>query len=686
MSGPGGLLLRQRGHLFPWAPVALACGICLYFSLAVEPAGQAVLGAALLAVLLAALAIRLSPAVSPLVWALALVAAGLVLAAARAQTTAAPVLGWRYYGAVEGRVIGIDRSASDALRLTLDRVRLDDVPPDRTPARVRISLHGQQGFIDPAPGMTVITTAHLSPPGGPVEPGGFDFQRHSWFQRLGGIGYTRTPLLDLLPPRPGATPVFTLRMALSDRIRAVLPGDTGAFATAVMTGDRSALTEEITQALRRTNLAHLLAISGLHMGLVAGFVFAALRLAGAAIPHVALNWPVRSIAALAALTAAAGYLALSGGSIATERAFVMAAVALLALVADRRAISLRALAIAALVVLVLRPEALLSPGFQMSFAATTALVAVFAALRGQGRGWPKPVTGTLTVVLTSTVAGLATAPVGAAHFNMVSHYGLIANLAAVPLMGLFVMPAGVVALLFMPLGLEPLALVVMGWGLDWILLVARTVEAWPGAVGQVPAPGPWVLPLFAGGGLLVALWQGPGRVAGVVPVLAAAWLWTQAERPQVLIEDAGQIVGILGPEGRALSRPRGAGFVAGIWLENDGSGLDQEKAAALWPAARPDGSVAPPDTGAVPVRHLTGKRAAAAAGCAPGEVLVLTHDPPGPLPCEVFAPERLRATGAVALRFGPEGMDMTTARAFAGRRLWNDAGVRTDRLWRAAGR
>ena len=140
LSGPGGLLLRQRGHLFPWAPVALACGICLYFSLAVEPAGQAVLGAALLAVLLAALAIRLSPAVSPLVWALALVAAGLVLAAARAQTTAAPVLGWRYYGAVEGRVIGIDMTQdmidlarSNAGKLGLSNTEFYHAEMERTP-------------------------------------------------------------------------------------------------------------------------------------------------------------------------------------------------------------------------------------------------------------------------------------------------------------------------------------------------------------------------------------------------------------------------------------------------------------------------------------------------------------------------------------------------------------------------
>lgn len=669
-SVPAAVLLRQRGHLFAWAPVAMACGIGLYFGLASEPPFETVAAVVLVFVLLSGVAWRCGAVAGPVVWALALVALGLSLAAYRAQQVAAPVLGWRYYGAVEGRVIAIDRSASDALRLTLDRVRLDGPEPDETPARIRISLHGEQGFIDPAPGMVVITTAHLSPPGGPVEPGGFDFQRHAWFQHLGAIGYTRTPVLTLAPPTPGATRIFTARMILSARVRAVLPGDTGAVAAALITGDRSGLTQEVTEALRRTNLAHLLAISGLHMGLVAGFVYAALRLVGAAIPFTALHWPVRSLAAGGALVAGAGYLALSGGAIATERAYVMAAVAFVALIANRRAITLRALALAALIVLVLRPEALLSPGFQMSFAATTALVAAFAAIRGWGQGWPRPVKAVLTVVISSTVAGLATAPVGAAHFNMVAQYGLAANLLAVPLMGLFVMPAGVLAVLLMPLGLEALPLTVMGWGLDWILGVARTVQGWTGAVGHLPAPGPWVLPLYAAGGLMLALWHGPGRWSGLVPLCLAAWLWTGVERPQILIDDAGLVVGAMGPEGRALSRERGAGFVTSVWLENDGSARLQPDAAALWPVS------------GLPLSHLRGKRAAAAATCRAGEVLVLTHSAPPALPCEVFDPARLRDTGAVALTLGPDGLNMKTAREVAGRRLWNEAEVRRDRLWR----
>ncbi|MEL6296874.1 MAG: DUF4131 domain-containing protein, partial [Pseudomonadota bacterium] len=174
---------------------------------------------------------------------IAMIALGFVLAAARAHSVAGPVLDWRYYGPVEGRVVGIDRSASDAVRLTLDRVKLDRVSPHKTPTRVRISLHGDAGLgVTPQPGLRVMTTAHLSPPGGPVEPGGFDFQRHAWFAELGAVGYARVPLVAISAAEFDLRQmIFRIRMTASERVRTVLPGDVGGFAAAVTTGDRSGI-------------------------------------------------------------------------------------------------------------------------------------------------------------------------------------------------------------------------------------------------------------------------------------------------------------------------------------------------------------------------------------------------------------------------------------------------------------
>ena len=255
------------------------------------------------------------------------------------------------------------RSASDAIRVTLDEVQLKRVPVERTPRRVRVSFHGDIP-IELRPGQRVMTTAHLSPPQGPVEPGGFDFRRHAWFQELGAVGYTRTPVLLVAPAAPSglALRLLSLRMAISARVQQVLPGDTGGFAAAVTTGDRSAMSGSSVDALRASNLAHLLAISGLHMGLLTGFVFLALRVGLSLVPALALRWPIKKLAAVGALAAASAYLALSGGSVATERAFVMVAVVLCAVLVDRRAFSLRAVALAALVVVVPASRSAPEPG------------------------------------------------------------------------------------------------------------------------------------------------------------------------------------------------------------------------------------------------------------------------------------------------------------------------------------
>ncbi|HEX9857214.1 MAG TPA: ComEC/Rec2 family competence protein, partial [Paracoccaceae bacterium] len=453
---PISALAEARGILFPWVPVFLAIGIGLWFALPWEPGPT--FYAMILGLGLVALTFRIAgpEAGHPFAVAVLCVVFGVLAAGARAHLVAAPVLEFRYYGPVQGRVVAIDRSQSDHLRLTLDQVVLERVAPDRVPERVRISLHGDQGFLTPEPGQMVILTGHLSGPEGPVEPGGFDFQRMAWFDRLGAVGYTRSPALLLEPPAAGAQAINRLRNHIKSAVQAQVPGEPGAFAAALVTGDRSGIGQETQQELRNANLAHLLAISGLHMGLLVGFVFAALRYGLALVPPLALRLPAKKIAAGIALAAGGFYLLMSGGNVATQRAFVMVAVMLVAVLFDRRALTLRSVAIAAILLLVLQPETLLEPGFQMSFSATVALVAGFGMLQGRFRpgampGWAAPV---FTLVFSSAIAGFATAPYAAAHFNRFADYGLLANFLAVPLMGTLVMPSAVMAALLSPFGLE----------------------------------------------------------------------------------------------------------------------------------------------------------------------------------------------------------------------------------------
>lgn len=668
-------LLAQRGALICWVPICLAIGIGGYFALGEEPDWTVFglfAGVCCSLILFARFA---GAAFAPLFIAVVLVVAGGALAKWRTDQMAAPILDFRYYGPIEGRVVNIDRSASDATRLTLDTVVLEDMARDRTPARVRVSVHGDQVITRFRPGETLIMTGHLSPPAGPAEPGGFDFQRHAWFLQLGAVGYTRTPVLRLDAPE---TPtfgmwIFSVRVAVSQAVQAAMPGETGAFAAAIMTGDRSAMGQEVLEDLRAANLAHLLAISGLHMGLLTGFIFAVVRYGLALWPRVALYWPTKKIAAICALVVGGFYLALSGGNVATERAFIMVAVMLIAILFDRRALTLRAVAIAAIIVLVWQPEALTGPGFQMSFAATTALVAVFGYLRRfEMYRWPRPVQAVMSVVISSGVAGLATAPFGAAHFNQISHFGLIANLFSVPLMGTLVMPAAVLAVCLAPFGLWTVGLWFMDLGLRWILFVAQNVAGWPGALSHIHAPHWSVLPILAFGLLWIVLWHGRLRMGGLAAVLVAVALWHQTTRPMLLVADTGALIGLIGPEGRALSKERGGSFVAGIWLENDGGPVAQEIAATR-PGMTNAGRVASVDIGEWRVAQVSGKTALEEMiGCGGADVLISNQIDAGERPCTVFDLEALLKTGALAINLTESGdLIITTAHGIAGNRPWN---------------
>ncbi|MGJ8584666.1 MAG: ComEC/Rec2 family competence protein [Marinosulfonomonas sp.] len=687
MLGIEARLDAQRGYLFHWVPVCLAVGIGGYFGLRQEP-DLAQYGMAL-GCICAMLGLgRVLPVrLGPFLWILILVLAGGLLAGLRANMVAAPVLEYRYYGAVQGRIVKVDRSASDAVRLTLDRVVLQDMPPQDMPRKVRVSLHGAQVFLDPQPGLTVILTAHLSPPARPVEPGGFDFQRHAWFEGLGAVGYTRSPALTLYPVKTHSLALFVnrLRARISRAVQAQLPGEAGAFAAAIMTGDRSGIGQETLENLRGSNLSHLLAISGLHMGLLTGFVFAALRYGLALIPYVALRVPTKKIAAVVALCVGLAYLALSGGNVATERAFVMVSVMFLAILLDRRAITLRAVALAAVIILLFRPEVLTQPGFQMSFAATTALVAVFSAMRNLPReAVPRYLRPVLAVILSSAVAGAATAPVAAAHFNRIADYGLIANLLSVPLMGAVVMPAAVLAACLAPLGLGGIGLSLMAPPIRWILGVADWVSHMDGAVTHVIAPPASVLPVFAIGALWIILWRGKWweRGLGLFPIVLAAFVWGTSQRPDLLISDTGGLVGIMTDDGRVLSKSKGEGFAAQNWLENDGDGVEQVQAFAR--AGFSGGKGAMFTTfDETRIVHLTGRGATEKVGqsCETAALVILSGEVDSTdQGCWVLDRAKLAQSGAMAITFGQDKLTVQNVAETTGDRLWNTPEIRRNRV------
>jgi len=567
-----------------WTPVALGCGCALYFSLLREP--QAWVAWALLPVVAALLiALRWSPWRATTI-ALALSACavgGFAVAKLRAEAVKAPVA---QAGArpqpIEAWVVDIAQPGQSGQRLLLAPIRVGDWPADATPVRARVTLRPDMAL--PRPGEAVRLLAIVNPPPPPASPGSYDFSRDAYFESVGAVGLAlRAP--EVVTPEVAAPwrlrltmAVNATRWALTRRIVETLGPETGGLAAAMTTGHEAFIPREQVDNLRAAGLAHIVSISGLHMAIVGGFAFALARLVVAAWPWLALRAPGKKIAALVGLAAVGGYLVLSGAPPPAERAAITASVAFAAILVDRQAISLHALALAAMGVLLLQPEAVTAPGFQMSFAATAALVALAEI-------WPRPIKEiqvpwpiraaqgavgwTAASIAVSFVAGLATGPFAIQHFNRVSTWGLFANLAVAPISSFLMMPGLALGAALTPLGLGQAPLEVAGWSIALMNQIAAWTAAAPVAQVVVPSAPDWVLPVSFLGLLFVCLWKGPLRWAGLPLALAILWA-PRPPAPDAWVAADGSAVAVREGKDAVLLRPDVKLFGAELWARRRG--------------------------------------------------------------------------------------------------------------------
>jgi competence protein ComEC len=542
------------GRLMPWLPVGFGLGIVVYFAAGREPVWW--VGAALAALAIAAAyRLRASPVGFPVAVGCAAIAMGFATATLKSRLIdhtilLAPAYSVSVSGFVEARE---ERERSD--RIVVHVAAMEAVRLAGKPERIRLTV--RKGAA-PAVGAFISLKARLNPPASPFRPGGYDLARDLYFQRIGatGLALGRIEVLPA-PAAPGlrlafATAVEAIRDGIDSRIRAAVKGDAGSIASALITGKRDALSAPVFDAMFISGVGHVLSISGYHMALVAGVVFFIVRAVLALFPALALRYPIKKWAAMAALAAATFYLVLSGAEVATQRSYIMTAVVLIGVMADRATLTMRTIAVAALAVMLIVPEAVIHPSFQMSFAATLALIATYE----RGIPWiaaaPETPLGArialwgareITVLaIASLVAGLATTPYAAYHFHRMAPYGVIANLLAMPIISALSMPAGLLALVAMPFGFDAPLWRLMGVGIDWMVAVAMWVANLPGAVGHVPAFGVGAVLLATAGLVVICLLRSPLRFAGAGFVVAGCAVAMMAARPDVMVSAGGDVV------------------------------------------------------------------------------------------------------------------------------------------------
>jgi competence protein ComEC len=587
-----GAILAQSDRLVLWLPVAFGLGAAAYLSVRFEPPLWPL---ALAFGVMAALCVwqyRRGAGMGALIGltlASALLAGGLV-AKLRTdrfspsnlpQASSQPV--W-----VEGYVVDVLSPGKSGGRILVAPVQIGDMAPEALPRRIRITIDDVE---QAAPGIAIGVNAILNAPPPPASPGAYDFARDAYFRGIGGSGFALGPLQGLrLDPPPWRLDLIlkvnAMRWALSQRLLATMGPETGAIAAAMVTGQEAWLEADQVNEMRASGLAHILSISGLHMAIVGGFSFFGLRLLIAAWPWLALRVPGKKLAAVGGLTAVGLYLILSGAPSPAIRAAITAALAFGAILVDRRAVTMHGLALAALIVLILQPEAVMEPGFQMSFAATAALIALSEAWPQQAREintpWPlRLIQGAWSALVISSAAsltaGLATGPFAIQHFNRVATYGLLANLFSEPLTGFVIMPFLTLGAILAPFGLGDVFLLVAHIGLQALGALAAWFASQPFAMVTIASAPGQALPVAFVGLLFICLWRGPWRWLGL-PFALAVSLWPRAPAPDVWIAADGANAAVRVADRALLAQLDAKRFAADLWARRRGLAVEEDAA------------------------------------------------------------------------------------------------------------
>ncbi len=573
----------DRGIAFLLVPVCLATGAIGYYSLDAEPDfARPVTVVVLMAV--CALVSRSWPKTHLGFMAALLCALGLLAAKVETWRAGTQMLGSEISTQVTGRVVSLDRMETGRIRLTIDVTSTDRPKLRYAPERVRLSARDIP--VEMTAGSLVTGYAKLLPPTGPVRPDSYDFSFDSYFAGIGGSGFfLGNP--KLIAAADGKMPltarlfsgIENAREAIADHIRATVGGAEGEIAAALIVGVRAGIPDEINEAMRRTGIYHIISISGLHMALVAGTIMGLLRGAFALFPDFSARRPVKKYAATAALLSIAAYLVISGVVVAAERSFIMLAVMLTAVLFDRAALTMRNLAISAIAVIVVSPHEVVGPSFQMSFAATAALVGAYAGWADHHAGKTRPpppkrsLPGFLTrkfllatggLAMTSIIAGCATALFAIWHFQRVSPLSLFANLAVMPIVSV-VMFLAVASALLMPFGLDAPSLYLMGKGLTAMIAISAWIsERSPvDAVGLISQQSVLLVTIALVIATMATTWL---RLAAVPFALAGLLTVSDTRTPDVLISEDARLVALpIGGGELAVSRARPNEFTVDNW-------------------------------------------------------------------------------------------------------------------------
>lgn len=455
----------------------------------------------------------------------------------------------------------------------------------RPPEMIQLAARGPAGELEV--GQIINSRVRLTRPSGPVYPNGYDFAFGAYINDIGAYGFILGvpdvigEIVSSQLPIKSRFELFvgSIQANISNRINDHLSGDTAAITSALIIADKKAISEETVTALRNAGLAHILAISGLHMVLASGTLFITLRTFFSLLPSMVQAFPVKKIAASAALLAATSYLVISGAPISAQRAWLMLVIMLGAVILDKPSITLRNVAIAAILIVILSPSAVTTPGFQMSFAAAAALVSIYGAwarlkMKNYGNSTYyfgetylfRAIQFIIGLGLTALIAGLATGIFSSFHFHQLAGYGILGNILAMPVVTILVMPLALLSMLLMPYELEGLALYGLGQSIELVVYIALWVAILGGEI-NTGKPHTLITVILVSGFLIFVILRSSIRLLGIglMGVGLSLSIVIKTELPDILISEDGKLIGVRHGRVLQVNRSRPSAFISEQW-------------------------------------------------------------------------------------------------------------------------
>lgn len=552
--------LQDFSRWFLWTPVGLSMGILIYFQLNFEPSLSCTLLTSIAGLgLLGGLWPRLKnhkifTEKLGIFWYGAIISLIIGFNAAKIRTE---LLGTVFLKekiskiSFMGTLLEVEHPVvknSSKRRIIVSNLVFKASPIRPLPSKIRLNIAAKK--LNAEPGDQIQCQADLLPISFPVSLTGFDFQRHSYFQGVGAVG--RVTLNCQLVKKAQKTQFYQWRYQLTQVLRHHLSGQAGEIAGALITGDRSGISKDVRQNFANAGIAHILAISGLHISLVASVIFLLVRRGLTFLIFFNEKFHTKKWAAIIAIFAIGGYLAISGYGFPAIRSFIMTSLVMVAILVNRQPLSMRFLSLAATFILLLYPESILSISFQLSFAAVLALIAFYEGGYRVLKDWSQKterfvwlkhvIVYVVGIILSTVIATLATTPFIIYTFNNYTLQAVLGNLIGIPLVSLWIMPLAVLSLLSLVLGGIPFIFKIWGLGINILTKSAEYISHLPGAAIFIATPPSTFLALISFGGIWVCLWKLPWRWLGLIPIIGSIGLMFCDHHTHLYIAGDGSVI------------------------------------------------------------------------------------------------------------------------------------------------